>query len=195
MILLIDNYDSFTYNLAHLIGGLGEEVAVRRNDALSASEALAFGAEAIVLSPGPCTPKEAGVCVDLVRTAAGRAPIFGVCLGHQAIAAAYGAPVERAKRIMHGKKSRIRHKEDPLFSGIPPDFVATRYHSLSVPEPQLPPELLAIAVAEDDGEVMAIRHKSHPVWGVQFHPESIGSEHGAALFSNFLKSARARIAA
>lgn len=191
MILLIDNYDSFTWNLVHLIGGLGLEVEVRRNDALTAAEALALKPQAIVLSPGPCTPNEAGVCLDLVRAAekAG-APVFGVCLGLQSIAQALGGRVVRARTLMHGKTSRIIHTGEGLFAGLPDGFTATRYHSLIADPSTLPDCMEATARSQDDAEIMALAHKSAPIAGVQFHPESIASEFGDKLFSNFLTWAK-----
>ena len=195
MILLIDNYDSFTYNLAHLLSAAGAaRVEVKRNDELSAADALAMGAEAIVLSPGPCTPDEAGICVDLVRENAGATPILGVCLGHQAIAQAYGGRIVRAQTLMHGKTSTISHNGAGIFTGVPDDFLAARYHSLAV-EPDSAPDCLAITARTDDGEIMALHHAEHPVFGVQFHPESIASDHGRALTANFLAIAEQRRAA
>ncbi len=187
MILLIDNYDSFTWNLVHLIGGLGEKVDVIRNDAMTAEEAIGRGASAIVLSPGPGAPAEAGICVPLVRRAIETGtPLFGVCLGLQSIAEASGGRVIRAGRQMHGKTSRIRHQGDGLFKGLPPLFQATRYHSLVAEAASLPNSLKASGHADDDGEIMALEHAGAPVAGVQFHPESIASEHGFAIFENFL---------
>lgn len=188
MILLIDNYDSFTFNLVHLIGGLGETPVVKRNDAASAEAFLAMGPRAIVISPGPGRPAEAGVCVALVRAAAGRVPLLGVCLGHQAIAEAFGARIVPAKRIMHGKVDEIRHAGRGLFDGLPAPFAATRYHSLAVDRASLPRELEATAETED-GEIMGLAHKRHPLYGVQFHPESVATETGRALLENFLRSA------
>lgn len=193
MILLIDNYDSFTWNLVHLIGGLGREVEVVRNDALSAEAALARGASAIVLSPGPGAPQDAGICVDLIRRAVEiGAPVFGVCLGLQAIAEAAGGQVVRAGRQMHGKTSRIRHAGDGLFAGVSDPFVATRYHSLAAERASLPNSLRVTATADDDGEIMALEHAAAPIAGVQFHPESIASEHGAAILGNFFAMAEER---
>ena len=191
MILLIDNYDSFTHNLVHLAGGLGEDVVVKRNDALSPAEALETGASAIVISPGPCTPNEAGICVDLVKAAgAARMPVFGVCLGMQSIAQAFGGAIRRADRLMHGKTCGVVHEGEGIFEGAPSPFTATRYHSL-VADPDTLPEALAItARADDDGEIMAIAHKTLPIAGVQFHPESIASEYGAEILANFLRQAR-----
>lgn len=192
MILLIDNYDSFTWNLVHLIGGLGEKVEVVRNDALTADEAIRRGAKAIVLSPGPGAPADAGICVDLVRRAVeSGTPLFGVCLGLQSIAEASGGKVIRAKRQMHGKTSRIRHEGAGLFRGLPPLFEATRYHSLVAEPATLPNSLKASAHSSDDGEIMALEHAAAPVAGVQFHPESIASEHGAQIIRNFLDWSRA----
>lgn len=191
MILVIDNYDSFTHNLVHLIGGLGEEVSVRRNDALSAETALAAGAEAIVLSPGPCTPNEAGICLDLVQAAAAsKTPVFGVCLGMQAIAQALGGRIRRAGRLMHGKTCGVLHQGRGIFDGLPSPFTATRYHSLAVDRAALPDCLEIAAAADDDDEIMAVAHRTLPIVGVQFHPESIASEHGAAVIANFLRQAR-----
>ncbi|MFZ5618865.1 MAG: anthranilate synthase component II [Pseudomonadota bacterium] len=193
MILLIDNYDSFTWNLVHLIGGLGHEVEVVRNDALTPDEAVTRGASAIVLSPGPGEPRDAGICVDVIRLAAETgAPVFGVCLGLQAIAEAMGGRVIRAGRQMHGKTSPIRHDSEGLFAGLPSPFVATRYHSLVAERKTLPNSLKATATTEDDGEIMALEHAAAPIAGVQFHPESIASEHGAAIFRNFLNWADRR---
>ena len=190
MILLIDNYDSFTHNLAHLIGGLGFEVEVVRNDALSARDAIDHEASAIVLSPGPCTPDEAGICLDVVKLAAENSkPVFGVCLGMQSIAQAFGGKIERAGRLMHGKTSRIVHEGTALFEGLPSPFVATRYHSLVARGDSLPNELHVSARAEDDETIMAVEHAFLPIAGVQFHPESIASEHGARLLANFLRCA------
>ncbi|MEE2691585.1 MAG: aminodeoxychorismate/anthranilate synthase component II [Pseudomonadota bacterium] len=193
MILLIDNYDSFTWNLVHLIGALGFEVDVVRNDALTAAEAVARKPEAIVLSPGPCTPTEAGVCLSLVGAAVETGtPLFGVCLGLQSIAQGLGGRVVRASKLMHGKTSRILHDGTGLFAGLPNGFTATRYHSLIAEPASLPNSLEAVAHADDDGEIMALAHVAAPVAGVQFHPESIASEHGAELFRNFLGFAKGR---
>ncbi len=193
MILLIDNYDSFTFNLAHLIGGLGEETRVLRNDAISASEALALEPEAIVLSPGPCTPNEAGVCLDLVAAAAETGtPLFGVCLGMQSIAQGFGGVIKRAGKLMHGKSCGVLHDGDAMFAGVPSPFTAVRYHSLVADPATLSNQLSVTARSDDDGEVMAIAHASLPIMGVQFHPESIATEHGAKLIANFLSIARAQ---
>ena len=184
-ILLIDNYDSFTWNLVHLIGGLGATVDVRRNDALTVTEALAGDHDAIVLSPGPCTPNEAGICLDLIREGASQKPIFGVCLGLQALGQAFGGEVVRAPLPMHGKVSTIRHHARGLFRGINGPLQATRYHSLVVARETCPTEF-DIEAESDDGQIMALSHHSLPVHGVQFHPESIASEHGATMLRNFL---------
>jgi anthranilate synthase component 2 len=194
MILLIDNYDSFTYNLLHLIGGLGYEVEVRRNDALTANEALAMKPQAIVLSPGPCTPDDAGICLDLVEAAnISRTPLFGVCLGMQSIAQCFGAKIVRAGKLMHGKTSAITHKDHPVFSNVPQGFTATRYHSLIAATETIDEnELSVLATSDDDGEIMALAHRTAPIAGVQFHPESIASENGATLFANFMAWTMAR---
>lgn len=184
-ILLIDNYDSFTWNLVHLIGGLGASVDVRRNDTLSVAEALAGEHDAIVLSPGPCTPNEAGICLDLVREGADRKPIFGVCLGLQTIGQVFGGEVVRAPLPMHGKVSTISHRARGLFHGINGPIEATRYHSLVVRRESCPAEL-SIEAESGDGLIMALSHRELPVHGVQFHPESIASEHGATILRNFL---------
>jgi anthranilate synthase component 2 len=184
-VLLIDNYDSFTWNLVHLIGGLGAEVDVWRNDALTVDEALAGDHDAIVLSPGPCTPNEAGICLDLIREGAGKKPIFGVCLGLQAMGQAFGGEVVRAPLPMHGKVSAIRHKARGLFRGINGPLQATRYHSLVVERASCP-DVFEIEAESDDGLIMALSHRELPVHGVQFHPESIASEHGATILRNFL---------
>lgn len=189
MLLLIDNYDSFTYNLFHYLGQLGADVVVRRNDELSAAEALAMRPDAVVLSPGPCTPNEAGICLALVREADGKVPILGVCLGHQAIAQVYGGAIVRAPEPMHGKVSRIHHTGKGVFRGLNNDFLATRYHSLTV-APHSVPAVLEVTATSDDGVIQGLMHKSHPVHGVQFHPESIASENGHALLQNFLTLAR-----
>ncbi len=191
MLLLIDNYDSFTYNLFHYLGQLGAEVVVKRNDEISVADALALKPEAVVLSPGPCTPNEAGICLDLIKQANGNLPILGVCLGHQSIGQVYGGKVVRAPVPMHGKLSRIHHTGRSVFRGLNNDFVATRYHSLTIAPDSMPADLEVTAVA-DDGVIMGVMHKTHPVHGVQFHPESIASENGHALLQNFLRLARVR---
>ncbi|PPR75092.1 MAG: Anthranilate synthase component 2 [Alphaproteobacteria bacterium MarineAlpha3_Bin4] len=186
MFLLIDNYDSFTYNLRHYLGELGAEVEVRRNDALNTDQAIELGADGIVLSPGPCDPDKAGICLDLIEKAAGRLPILGVCLGHQCIGQAFGAKVVLAPKPMHGKVSEIKHKGTALFDGIPTDFMATRYHSLTL-DPDSLPDCLAVTAESDDGVIQGVSHQQLPVHGVQFHPESIASEHGHRLIQNFLE--------
>ena len=190
MILLIDNYDSFTYNLFHFLGELGAKVRVERNDALSAAAALSLKPEGIVLSPGPCTPNEAGICLEVIEKAAGRVPILGVCLGHQAIGQAYGGKIVRAPEPMHGKLSRIHHTGKSVFRGLNNDFQATRYHSLTI-APESMPSVLEVTATSDDGVIQGVMHKSHPVHGVQFHPESIASENGHAILKNFLDIAAA----
>jgi anthranilate synthase component 2 len=190
MILLIDNYDSFTFNLVHYLGELGADCDVRRNDAISVNDALALAPDAIVLSPGPCTPNEAGICCDLIRAAAGRIPILGVCLGHQAIGQVFGGEVVRAPTPMHGKVSQVRHAGTDIFAGLKNPFAATRYHSLIVRADTLPATLVPTAHT-DDGLIMGLRHITQPIFGVQFHPESIASEHGHDLLRNFLRLAAA----
>jgi anthranilate synthase component 2 len=190
MLLMIDNYDSFTFNLVQYLQMLGAEVRVERNDALTVSQVAALAPEKIVISPGPCTPNEAGISLALVRELGARIPILGVCLGHQAIGQAYGGHVVRAGRIMHGKTSPIRHRGEGVFAGLPDGYAATRYHSLVVEQATLPECLEVTAWTElADGsveEIMGLRHREHPVQGVQFHPESILTEHGHALLENFL---------
>jgi anthranilate synthase component 2 len=185
MILVVDNYDSFTYNLVHYLNELGAETLVHRNDALTVEQALALRPQGVLLSPGPCTPNEAGICLGLLAAAPVDLPILGVCLGHQAIGQAFGGQVVRAKAIMHGKTSAIRHTGQGVFKGLKNPFIATRYHSLSVPRESLPAELEVTAWTED-GEVMGLQHRSRPVHGVQFHPESIATECGHELLANFL---------
>lgn len=194
MILLIDNYDSFTYNLRHYLGELGAEVEVRRNDALTTTDALSLGADAIVISPGPCDPDKAGICLELIEKNAGKLPILGVCLGHQAIGQAYGGKVIRAPKPMHGKVSQITHTGKGVFAGIPSPFTATRYHSLTVDEATMP-ACLEITARSEDGVVQGFQHRTLPIHGVQFHPESIHSEHGHRLLRNFIELARPRKAA
>jgi anthranilate synthase/aminodeoxychorismate synthase-like glutamine amidotransferase len=190
MILLIDNYDSFTFNLVHFLGDLGAVCDVRRNDTLSPAEALALRPEAIVLSPGPCTPNDAGICLDLIAAAAGEAvPILGVCLGHQAIGQAFGGVVARAPVPMHGKLSEVFHEGTDVFAGLPSPFTATRYHSLIVERDTLPEALVPTAWT-GDGLIMGLRHRALPIFGVQFHPESIASQHGHDILRNFLALAR-----
>ena len=185
MILVIDNYDSFTYNLVHYLNELGAETLVYRNDALSVQEALGLRPQGVLLSPGPCTPNEAGICLGLIAAAPDDLPILGVCLGHQAIGQAYGGLVTRAKSIMHGKTSQMHHTNAGIFAGMPQPFTATRYHSLSVARDNVPPDLEITAWTEDD-EIMGFQHRRRPVHGVQFHPESIATEAGHHLLSNFL---------
>lgn len=189
MILVIDNYDSFTFNLVQYLGELGAEMDVRRNDDLSVDEIAEMAPERIVISPGPCTPTEAGVSVDVIRRLGPSTPILGVCLGHQSIGAAYGGDVVRAQKVMHGKTSPIRHTGDGIFAELPSPLTVARYHSLVIEPSTLPDELEAVAWTNEPGfetEIQAVRHREHPVWGVQFHPESIASEHGHALLRNFL---------
>jgi anthranilate synthase component 2 len=190
MIVLIDNYDSFTFNLFHYLGGLGADVAVHRNDKISVADVIASEAEAIVLSPGPCTPNEAGICLDLIDKAADTIPLFGVCLGHQAIGQVFGGKVVRAPVPVHGKLSEIKHKGTGVFRGINGPFQATRYHSLVVERASLPGTLIANAET-GDGLIMGMMHESLPLHGVQFHPESIASEHGHLMLKNFLDLAAA----
>ena len=186
MYLLIDNYDSFVYNLYHFLGELGAEVEVRRNDQLTPAEALELHPQGIVLSPGPCDPDRAGICLELIDAAAGKLPILGVCLGHQALGQAFGGRVVRAPVPMHGKLSEIEHDGEGVFADLPSPLTATRYHSLVVERDSLP-DCLEPAAACDDGIVMGLRHRELPIHGVQFHPESIASEHGHALLRNFLQ--------
>ncbi len=190
MVLMLDNYDSFTYNLVQYLGELGAAVTVRRNDETTVDAVEALAPEAIVISPGPCTPNEAGITLELIRRLAGRVPILGVCLGHQAIGQAFGGKVVHARSVMHGKVSRIRHDGQGVFAGIPDGFTATRYHSLAVERESLPPALVVTAESED-GEIMGLRHRALAVEGVQFHPEALLTEHGHTLLRNFLKSAGA----
>jgi anthranilate synthase component 2 len=185
MILVVDNYDSFTYNLVHYLNELGAETEVYRNDAISVGEALGLKPEAVLLSPGPCTPNEAGICLELIAKAPETLPILGVCLGHQAIGQAFGGDVVRAKTLMHGKTSPIRHNGEGVFKGLANPFIATRYHSLAVSRSTLP-NVLEVTAWTDDGEIMGLRHMSRPIHGVQFHPESIATESGHDLLANFL---------
>ena len=185
MVLMLDNYDSFTWNLVQYLGELGAAVKVVRNDAMLLDDIEALHPERIVISPGPCTSNEAGVSVPVVRRFAGRVPILGVCLGHQAIGQAFGARIVRAQRVMHGKLSSVVHDERGVFAGVPSPFNATRYHSLAVERASLP-EVLDVTATADDGEIMAIRHRELPIEGVQFHPEAILTEHGRKLLENFL---------
>jgi anthranilate synthase component 2 len=185
MLLMIDNYDSFTWNLVQYLGELGALVKVVRNDAMTVEQIEALRPDQIVISPGPCTPSEAGISVPLIRRVAGRIPLLGVCLGHQAIGQAFGGRVVRAQRVMHGKLSSIAHDDRGVFAGIPSPFNATRYHSLAIERASLPPVLNVTATAED-GEIMGVRHDALRVEGVQFHPEAILTEHGKQLLANFL---------
>lgn len=185
MILVIDNYDSFVYNLVHYIEDFGVRAEVRRNDAISIGDVLKLKPKAIVLSPGPCTPNEAGICLELLEKAPHDLPMFGVCLGHQAMGQAFGGDVISARTIMHGKVSEVTHRGGGLFKGLPSPFKATRYHSLAVKRETFPADLV-IDAETADGEVMGMSHKTRPVFGVQFHPESIASEHGHAIVANFL---------
>jgi len=187
MLLLIDNYDSFTYNLVHYLGELGADVVVRRNDALNVQEAMAMRPDAIMLSPGPCDPSQAGICLSMVHAAAEtKTPLMGVCLGHQAIGEAFGGKVVRCHEIVHGKMGAMKHTGKGLFAGLPSPFDATRYHSLIVERETLP-DCLEITAELEDGTVMGLQHKTLPIHGVQFHPESIKSEHGHKLLNNFLE--------
>ncbi|SOC12994.1 anthranilate synthase component II [Rhodobacter sp. JA431] len=195
MLLLIDNYDSFTYNLVHYFGGLGAEVKVVRNDAMDVQEAMGLGAEAIVLSPGPCDPAQAGICIPLTLAAAeAGVPLMGVCLGHQTIGEAFGGKVVRAGEIVHGKMGTIEHADKGVFRGLPSPFQATRYHSLIVERESLP-DCLEVTAWLDGGMIMGLRHKEKLIEGVQFHPESIASEHGHQLLRNFLEEAKVKVSA
>lgn len=189
MLLLVDNYDSFTFNLVHYFGELGSTCHVVRNDALSVEEAMALSPEAIVISPGPCSPNEAGICCELIEKAAGKIPVLGVCLGHQAIGQVFGGHVIRAPAPVHGKTSAIIHKGTDVFEGLPENVEMTRYHSLVVDPESLPDQLVPTAYTHD-GIIMGLRHKYFPVYGVQFHPESIASHHGHDILRNFLKIAQ-----
>jgi anthranilate synthase/aminodeoxychorismate synthase-like glutamine amidotransferase len=196
MLFVLDNYDSFTYNLVQLFGELGAEPVVYRNDAITVEQVLALKPTAAVLSPGPGTPGAAGILVPLVKALAGKLPVLGVCLGHQAIGEAFGARVVRADRLMHGKTGQVVHEDDELFEGIPSPVTGMRYHSLVVEPQSLPRDLVITAWSADrprDDEVMAMKHRRHPMYGVQFHPESIGTDHGKRLLENFLRVARAMI--
>ena len=186
MLLMIDNYDSFTYNLVQYLGELGEDVRVFRNDEISLSDVVGMKPDRVVLSPGPCTPNEAGITLGLIDILAGKIPILGVCLGHQAIGQAFGGKVVRAKQVMHGKTSQIEHAGQGVFRNLPAGFVATRYHSLVIERETLP-ECLEITASSEDGEIMGLRHIQHAIEGVQFHPEAILTEHGHQLLENFLR--------
>jgi anthranilate synthase/aminodeoxychorismate synthase-like glutamine amidotransferase len=187
MILLVDNYDSFVHNLARYVRELGEETVVRRNDALTVDEVAALAPAAIVLSPGPCSPAEAGICVDLIRRLGATVPILGVCLGHQCIGAAYGGEIVRAGQPVHGRTSPIEHDGTSVFTGLPSPLRVARYHSLVIARSSMPPALRVLATSMDDGEVMAVAHRTHPVVGVQFHPESAASQHGYAMLDRFIR--------
>lgn len=189
MILLIDNYDSFTYNLVQYFGELGETLLVRRNDAITLEEIEQLAPDYLVISPGPCTPKEAGISVEAIRAFAGKIPILGVCLGHQAIAEAFGGDVVHAERLMHGKTSRIHHDGNGLFRDVPQQTVVTRYHSLAVKRETLP-SVLEITAETAEGEIMALRHRTLPIEGVQYHPEAILTEHGKMMIRNFIEEYR-----
>jgi anthranilate synthase component 2 len=189
MFLLIDNYDSFTYNLWHYLGELGAKVEVWRNDALTVEQAMAMTPEGIVISPGPCDPDKAGICLELIERAAGKIPLFGVCLGHQAIGQAFGGKVIRAPKPMHGKVCDMHHDDTGVFKGLPSPFKATRYHSLVVERDTLP-ECLHVSAWSDDGLIMGLTHRDLPVWGVQFHPESIETQHGHKMLENFIGYSR-----
>ena len=185
MILVVDNYDSFTYNLVHYLAELGAQTHVIRNDDLTVEEAWALQPEAVLLSPGPCAPDQAGICLSLIETAAETMPLLGVCLGHQSIGQAFGGEVVRAKTLMHGKTSPILHEGRGVFGGLPSPFTATRYHSLAVRRESLP-DALEVTAWTEDGEIMGLSHRTRPIRGVQFHPESIATEHGHAMIANFL---------
>jgi anthranilate synthase component 2 len=186
MLVIIDNYDSFTYNLVHFLGELGAESRVFRNDAISAADVLALKPAGLVLSPGPCDPDRAGICLELVEKSAGSVPMLGVCLGHQSVGQAFGGRIVRAPNIMHGKLSIVRNDGTGVFAGLPPQFQATRYHSLMIDRDTIP-DCLRVTAETDDGVIMGVTHVEYPIHGVQFHPESIASEHGHALLANFLK--------
>lgn len=191
MILVVDNYDSFTYNLVHYLAELGARTHVIRNDDLTVDQAWALNPQAVLLSPGPCAPDQAGICLPLIETAAPDMPILGVCLGHQSIGQAMGGKVIRAKTLMHGKTSPILHEGQGMFAGLPSPFTATRYHSLAVERDSLP-DVLEVTAWTADGEIMGLRHRTRPIHGVQFHPESIATEHGHAMLANFLDLAGVR---
>jgi len=186
MLLMVDNYDSFTYNLVQYFGELGEDVRVFRNDAITLKEIAAMKPDRLVISPGPCSPKEAGISVDAIKAFAGKLPILGVCLGHQSIGYAFGGEIIHAKQLMHGKVSAVQHANVGIFANLPNPFKATRYHSLAIRRETMP-ACLEVTAWTEDGEIMGVRHKEHAIQGVQFHPESIMTEHGHALLQNFLK--------
>jgi len=194
MLFVLDNYDSFTYNLVQYFGELGAQPVVYRNDAITVDQVQALKPSAVVISPGPKTPGEAGICVPLIRALAGRVPVLGVCLGHQGIAEAFGGKVVRAKRLMHGKTCEVEHEGDELFEGVPSPFTAMRYHSLVAENGSLPDDLVVTAWSKDQPrktEIMAVKHRRFPIYGVQFHPESIGTSDGKRLLENFLRVAQA----
>ena len=194
MFLLIDNYDSFTYNLLHFLGELGADVAVKRNDAITTDEAIAMNPEGIVISPGPCDPPQAGICLDLLAAIPETMPVFGVCLGHQSIGQHFGGDIIRAPKPMHGKVDKITHNAQGVFKDIPSPIEATRYHSLTI-DPKSFPDCLEITATSDDGVIQGLRHKTRPIFGVQFHPESIASQHGHDILKNFLDISKSRKAA
>ncbi len=195
MFLLIDNYDSFTYNLFHFLGELGARVEVRRNDKVTVAEALALRPQGIIISPGPCDPDRAGICLDLIEAAADKLPIFGVCLGHQAIGQVFGGKVVRAPEPMHGKLSKVVHRGQGVFAGLPSPLTATRYHSLTLDPASFPYDVLEVTAETEDGVIMGLQHRELPLFGVQFHPESIASQEGHALLRNFLERADQAVAA
>ena len=194
MILLVDNYDSFVHNLARYVRELGWEAVVRRNDAVTVADVEQLAPSHIIISPGPCTPAEAGISTELIRRLGQTTPILGVCLGHQCIGAAYGGPIVRAGRPVHGKTSVVVHDGTSIFTGLPSPIRVTRYHSLVIPRSDMPPSLRVLATSRDDREVMAVEHRTHPVIGVQFHPESAATEYGYAMLDRFLRGDRARVA-
>jgi len=195
MFLLIDNYDSFTYNLFHFLGELGAKLEVRRNDKVSVAEAMALRPQGIIISPGPCDPDRAGICLELIEEAAGKLPIFAVCLGHQAIGQVFGGKVVRAPEPMHGKLSKVIHRGQGVFAGLPSPLTATRYHSLTLDPASFPHDRLEVTAETEDGVIMGLQHRELPLYGVQFHPESIASEQGHALLRNFLDLADQAVAA
>ncbi|HVY99346.1 MAG TPA: aminodeoxychorismate/anthranilate synthase component II [Dongiaceae bacterium] len=194
MFILIDNYDSFTYNLFHYLGELGARLEVHRNDKVSVAAVLAKHPQGIILSPGPCDPDKAGICLDLIAAAAGKVPIFGVCLGHQAIGQSFGGKVIRAPKPMHGKVSKVHHNGKGIFRDVPNDFTATRYHSLTI-DPEGFPEVLEVTAQSEDGVIMGLQHRKQKIYGVQFHPESIASEHGHKILANFLQECGSNVPA
>lgn len=192
MFVVIDNYDSFVYNLVHFLGELGAETRVFRNNRITVDQVLAQSPQGVILSPGPCDPDKAGICLEMVEKGAGKLPMLGVCLGHQSIGQAFGGRIVRAPKMMHGKLSPIRHTDTDVFKGLPTPFEATRYHSLTIDRDGFP-DCLAITAESDDGVIMGLAHKDLPIYGVQFHPESIASQHGHALLRNFLDLAAASV--